>query len=109
AALDLPLELVEDHGARHARAQSGPRDGGLLGAAERLEARQQAVDVLHPAKATLARTMGLADQFAEILGVLPSDWTDLELDLRVDEARYLEAATYVVTCNAQPYSNHDWH
>jgi len=53
--------------------------------------------------------MGLADDFQAILDVLPSDWTSMELDLRVDEAQYLEAATYVVTCNAQPYSNHDWH
>jgi hypothetical protein len=53
--------------------------------------------------------MGLADDFREILDVLPSDWTDMELDLRVDLSRYLEAATYMVTCNAQPYSNHDWH
>ncbi|MDE3070728.1 MAG: hypothetical protein KGJ43_08380, partial [Acidobacteriota bacterium] len=38
------------------------------------------------------------------------DWTDLELDLRIaDEAHYIEAATYLVTCNAQPYSRHDWH
>jgi hypothetical protein len=29
--------------------------------------------------------------------------------VRVDESQYLEAATYMVTCNAQPYSNHDWH
>jgi len=53
--------------------------------------------------------MGLADDFQEILDVLPSDWTDLELDVRVDESQYLEATTLLVTCNAQPYSNHDWH
>lgn len=53
--------------------------------------------------------MGLADQFQEILDSLPSDWTQLELDVRVDEERYIEAATYMVTCNAQPYSRHDWH
>lgn len=53
--------------------------------------------------------MGLVDDFQEILDSLPSDWTDMELDLRVDEAQYLDAATLVVTCNAQPYSNHDWH
>jgi hypothetical protein len=53
--------------------------------------------------------MGLVDDFQEILDALPSDWTDLELDLRVDESQYLEAATFMVTCNAQPYSNHDWH
>jgi hypothetical protein len=53
--------------------------------------------------------MPLADDFTAILDALPSDWTDLELDLRVDESRYVEAATLVVVCNAQPYSNHDWH
>jgi hypothetical protein len=53
--------------------------------------------------------MPLATAFTEILDALPSDWTDLELDLRVDESRYLDAATLVVVCNAQPYSNHDWH
>ena len=41
---------------------------------------------------------------------LPDDWTDLELDLRIsDEERYIEAATYLVQTNAQPYSHHDWH
>lgn len=54
--------------------------------------------------------MGLADTFQEIVDSLPDDWTDLELDLRIDdETRYIEAAVYVVTCNAQPYSKHDWH
>jgi hypothetical protein len=54
--------------------------------------------------------MALADQFQEIIDSLPSDWTDLEFDLRVaDEERYIEAATYLVQCNAQPYSRHDWH
>ena len=53
--------------------------------------------------------MPLADDFQELLDALPSDWTDLELDLRIDEDRYVDAATLLVTCNAQPYSNHDWH
>jgi hypothetical protein len=54
--------------------------------------------------------MGLADNFQQILDSLPDDWTDLELDLRIaDESRYVEAAVYLVTCNAQPYSHHDWH
>jgi hypothetical protein len=53
--------------------------------------------------------MALADDFEAILDALPSDWTDLELDVRVDESQYLEAATLMVNCNAQPYSNHDWH
>ena len=53
--------------------------------------------------------MPLADEFQELLDALPSDWTDLELDLRVQEDRYVDAATLLVTCNAQPYSHHDWH
>ena len=54
--------------------------------------------------------MALADTFSQIVDSLPDDWTDLELDLRIDdERRYVDAATYLVTCNAQPYSRHDWH
>jgi hypothetical protein len=53
--------------------------------------------------------MPLADEFQEIVDSLPSDWTDMEIDLRVAEDRYVQAATLVVTCNAQPYSHHDWH
>jgi hypothetical protein len=53
---------------------------------------------------------GLADTFQEIVDSLPDDWTDLEFDLRlVDESRYIDAAVDLVTCNAQPYSHHDWH
>src|SRR5437660_1059067 len=54
--------------------------------------------------------MGLAEHFQQVADSLPDDWTDLELDLRIaDEARYIDAAVYLVTCNAQPYSEHDWH
>ena len=53
--------------------------------------------------------MALAETFQEIVDSLPSDWTDMELDLRIDEDRYIDAATLLVTCNAQPYSKHDWH
>jgi len=54
--------------------------------------------------------MALADTFMEIVDSRPDDWTDLELDLRIfDERRYVEAATLLVTCNAQPYSKRDWH
>ena len=53
--------------------------------------------------------MPLADTFQEIVDSLPSDWTDLEFDLRVQEARYIDAATLLVTCNAQPYSKYEWH
>jgi hypothetical protein len=53
--------------------------------------------------------MPLADTFQEIIDSLPSDWTDLDIDLRVEEDRYIDAATLLVTINAQPYSHHDWH
>jgi hypothetical protein len=54
--------------------------------------------------------MGLADTFTEILDSLPDDWTDLEVDVRIfDEDRYVDAAVYLATVNAQPYSKHDWH
>jgi hypothetical protein len=54
--------------------------------------------------------VGLADTFQEIVDSLPDDWTDLEFDLRLaDESQYVDAAVYMVTCNAQPYSRHDWH
>src|SRR5271166_6086241 len=54
--------------------------------------------------------MGLADTFERIVDSLPEDWTDLELDLRIaDESRYVEAALYLATCNARPYSHHNWH
>ena len=54
--------------------------------------------------------MALADTFTAIVDSLPSDLTDLELDLRIeDESRYVEAAVIVAQCNGQPYSRHAWH
>jgi hypothetical protein len=54
--------------------------------------------------------MPLADDFQAIVDSLPDDWTDLELALRIrDVDRYVETATYVVTCNAQPLSKSEWH
>ena len=53
--------------------------------------------------------MALAETFQEIVDSLPSDWTDLEFDLRVEETRYIDAATLLVQVNPQPYSHHDWH
>jgi hypothetical protein len=54
--------------------------------------------------------MKLADTFQQTVDSLPDDWTDLELDLRIaDESRYVEASLYLTTCNARPYSHHDWH
>jgi hypothetical protein len=53
--------------------------------------------------------MALAETFQEIVDSLPSDWTNLEFDLRVEETRYIDAATLLVQVNAQPYSRNDWH
>ena len=54
--------------------------------------------------------MALASTFQEIVDSLPDDWTDLEFDLRIaDESRYIDAAVYLVTCNAIPYSHREWH
>lgn len=54
--------------------------------------------------------MPLAHDFEAVVGSLPDDWTDLEIDLRIlDESRYVEASTLLVTCNAQPFSRNDWH
>ena len=54
--------------------------------------------------------MALADTFQQIVDSLPDDWTDLQLDVRIfDEDQYMAAAVFMVTCNAQPYSKHDWH
>jgi hypothetical protein len=53
--------------------------------------------------------VALADDFQEVLDGLPSDWTDLELDLRIDdESRYVDTAVALSTVNAQPYSKADW-
>jgi hypothetical protein len=54
--------------------------------------------------------MPLADEFQAILDSLPDDWSDLEVELRIrDVSRYIETATYLVTCNAQPLSKNEWH
>jgi hypothetical protein len=52
----------------------------------------------------------LVDIWDEVIGSLPDDWSDLELDLRIfDEDHYIDAAVFMAVCNAQPYSKHDWH
>ncbi|MSX02035.1 MAG: hypothetical protein F2813_02630 [Actinobacteria bacterium] len=54
--------------------------------------------------------MALAANFQDVVDSLPDDWSDLDIDLRIlDESRYVEAATFLVVCNAQPYSHNDWH
>ena len=54
--------------------------------------------------------MSLADDFQRILDALPPDWTDLEVDLRIDDEReYIDSAVALSQVNAQPYSRADWH
>ena len=53
--------------------------------------------------------MPLAEEFQLVLDSLPSDWTDLELDLRIDdESRYVDCAVALSQVNAQPYNEADW-
>lgn len=54
--------------------------------------------------------MGLASDFRQVLDALPPDWTDLEVDLRIDdESQYIDTAVALSQVNAQPYSEADWH
>ena len=55
--------------------------------------------------------MPLADDFQAILDALPPDWTDLEVDLRIDdESRYVDSAVALSQVNAQTYSPRPgWH
>ena len=54
--------------------------------------------------------MALAAEFQRLLDALPPDWTDLELDLRIDdEGEYVDTAVALSQVNAQPYSKADWH
>jgi hypothetical protein len=53
--------------------------------------------------------VGLADDFRQVLHSLPPDWTDLEVDLRIDdEGQYVDTAVALSQVNAQPYSQADW-
>jgi hypothetical protein len=53
--------------------------------------------------------MALAEDFEQILDSMPPDWTDLEVDLRIDdESRYVDAAVALSQVNARPYSAADW-
>ena len=54
--------------------------------------------------------MALADDFQRILDALPPDWTDLELDLRIDDERqYIDSAVALSQVNAQVYNHAEWH
>jgi hypothetical protein len=56
--------------------------------------------------------VALANDFQAMLDALPPDWTDLEVDLRIDEeSQYVDSAVALSQVNAQPY-NHPgvgWH
>jgi hypothetical protein len=53
--------------------------------------------------------VSLATDFQQVLDAMPPDWTDLELDLRIDdESRYVDAAVALSQVNARPYSQADW-
>jgi predicted alpha/beta hydrolase family esterase len=50
--------------------------------------------------------MGLATDFQQILDTLPTDWTDLEVDMRIeDPAQYVDTATALSQVNAQVYQH----
>jgi hypothetical protein len=54
--------------------------------------------------------VSLVADFQGVLDALPPDWTDLELDLRIeDESRYVDSAVALSQVNAQVYSRADWH
>jgi hypothetical protein len=52
--------------------------------------------------------VSLAEDFQQVLDSLPPDWTDLEVDLRIDdESRYVDTAVALSQVNAQPYAEAD--
>ena len=57
--------------------------------------------------------MPLATDFQQILDSLPSDWTDLEVDLRIEDmSHYVDSATALSQVNAQVYQHpraDGWH
>jgi hypothetical protein len=54
--------------------------------------------------------MPFAEDFQQVLDSMPSDWTDLEVDLRIDDdSRYVDSAVWLSQVNARPYSKAGWH
>jgi hypothetical protein len=56
--------------------------------------------------------MPLAADFQRILDSLPPDWTDLEVDVRIeDESQYVDTAVALSQVNAQVYQHprESWH
>jgi predicted alpha/beta hydrolase family esterase len=56
--------------------------------------------------------VGLATDFQQILDTLPPDWTDLEVDVRIeDTSNYVDTAVAMSQVNAQVYQHpqEGWH
>jgi len=57
--------------------------------------------------------VSLATDFQRILGTLPPDWTDLEVDMRIEDmSQYVDTAVAVSQVNAQVYQHpqaNGWH
>jgi hypothetical protein len=57
--------------------------------------------------------MPLAADFQQILDTLPADWTDLEVDMRIEDfSQYVDTATVLSQVNAQVYQHpkvEGWH
>jgi len=57
--------------------------------------------------------VSLATDFQRILGTLPPDWTDLEVDMRIEDmSHYVDTAVAVSQVNAQVYQHphaDGWH
>jgi hypothetical protein len=50
--------------------------------------------------------VSLAAEFQTILAALPPDWTDLEVDVRIeDESQYIDSAVVLSQVNAQVYEH----
>jgi len=57
--------------------------------------------------------VSLVTDFQQILDTLPTDWTDLEVDMRIgDMGQYVDTATWLSQVNAQVYQHpqaDSWH
>jgi predicted alpha/beta hydrolase family esterase len=57
--------------------------------------------------------VGLAADFQQILDTLPPDWTDLEVDMRIEDmSQYVDTAVALSQVNAQVYQHPEpgsWH
>jgi hypothetical protein len=66
-----------------------------------------------PALHYASLAMPLAADFQQILDALPPDWTDLEVDVRIeDESQYVDTAVWMSQVNAQVYQHpkaEGWH